>query len=113
MQKNKAVLVILVALTMLLNACKKDEKVVEIPKTKGELLEYAMMVTGGTSPNQTAYFSGFEKLPTGAVGTSGAAELTGSGIMYAYNKNQYLITFGAPATLRKYGFDRIAALMIC
>jgi Domain of unknown function (DUF4374) len=102
MQKSTAAWVVLATFCLLLNACKEKEE--ETPKTKGELLEYAMMVTGGISPNQTAYFSGFEKQPTGAVGTSVAAELTGSGIMYSYNKSQYLITFGAPATLRKYGF---------
>ena len=103
--KNKQTLLalLLVAFALVFNACKKDEP--EIPKKKGELIEYAMMVTGGVSPNQTAYFSGFNSLPTGVVGTSGAAELTGSGIMYSYNKFNYLITFGAPATLRKYGFD--------
>lgn len=101
---SKTIFTLLAAGILTLNACKKKEEPT-VPKSKGEAIEYAMMVTGGASPNTTAYFSGFDKLPSGTVGTADAVELTGSGIMYSYNQNQYLITFGAPATLRKYGFD--------
>lgn len=98
---KKITLLLCSALIILFNACKDTDT----PLTKGESIEYTMAITGGTYPNQTTYFMGFENFPTGTVSTAGAAELPSSGIMYAYNGYTYLTTFGAPATLRKYGFD--------
>ncbi|MCU0469221.1 MAG: DUF4374 domain-containing protein [Arcicella sp.] len=83
-------------------ACKTEEKE---PDLSVNGINYAMMVTGGTFPDETTYFMGSKDFPTGSVGTSTAKELASSGIMYKYGKFCYITTFGAPATLRKYSFD--------
>ncbi len=102
MKISKVILALSAAFSLFLSACEKTDPA---PNANDEAVKYALMVTGGAFPNQTAYFSGFKQLPSGVVGTEGAAELTGSGIMHSYKEHQYLTTFGAPATLRKYGFD--------
>ncbi len=102
MKISRSLLTLTAATSIFLVGCDKPEPT---PPTKGEATTYAMMVSGGVFPNQTSYFSGFENLPTGTVGTENAAELTGSGIMHSYKGFHYLTTFGAPATLRKYDFD--------
>ena len=92
----------LISLSVFLTACDKDN---DEPTQPEAAVNYALMVTGGTSPNQTTYFLGTKELPTGSVGTSTAAEFTSSGMMFKYGKCAYVTTFGAPATLRKYSFD--------
>jgi hypothetical protein len=68
-------------------------------------IHYALTVTAGTYPNQTAYVLGTLDFPSGTVSTSNAAELTGSGLMFKYGSDVYVATFGEPATLRKFTFD--------
>jgi hypothetical protein len=81
------------------------EKETDKPLTKGESVQYAMAVTGGTYPSQTSYFMGFEQFPTGSVGTANAAEMQSSAMMFSYGGFHYISNFGTPATLRKFGFD--------
>ncbi len=81
------------------SSCKKNDVVQTVQ------INYAAAVTGGTYPSTTTYFMGFENFPTGSVGTSNAVELSSDGQMFSYNGYSYVSTFGAPATLRKYGFD--------
>lgn len=88
-------------LALLFTACKKNEK----PVTNEQSVNYALSVTGGTYPNQTTYVFGTKAFPAGTVNTSNAVELSSSGQMYQYRSEIYIATFGAPATLRKYGFD--------
>lgn len=102
MKINHCLLALTAACGIFLAGCDKADPT---PPTKGEAINYAMMVSGGIFPNQTAYFSGFENFPTGTIGTQSAAELPGSGMMFTYKGFHYLTTFGAPATLRKYDFD--------
>ena len=96
---KKVFLSAVIAAGMLMSSCKKSDT------TSNKTINYAASVTGGTFPSTTTYFMGFENLPTGAVGTSNAVELTSSGQMFSYKGYSYISTFGAPATLRKYGFD--------
>ncbi|MEJ7644725.1 MAG: DUF4374 domain-containing protein [Chryseolinea sp.] len=70
-----------------------------------EKVNYALTATSGTFPNQTAYVFGTNEFPSGSLGTSQAAELTGGGMMYKFGSEVYVATFGEPATLRKYSFD--------
>ena len=93
---------LLFAFVLLNFACKTE---VKEPDLSVNGINYAMMVTGGTFPDETTYFMGSKDFPTGSVGTSTAKELASSGIMYKYGKFCYITTFGAPATLRKYSFD--------
>lgn len=93
----------LISLSVFLMACDKDE---EEPTQPEAAVNYALMMTGGTSPDQTTYFLGTKDLPTGTVETSTAAEFASSGMMFKYGKYAYITTFGAPATLRKYSFDQ-------
>ena len=83
-----------------ISSCKKD-KTPENPNKAN----YAISTTGGIYPSQTTYLFGSNQFPTGVLGTSNAAELSSSGIMYKYGSDVYMTTFGAPATLRKYTFD--------
>lgn len=83
-----------------ISSCKDDD----VQKDPNKV-NYALATTAGTFPNQTAYIFGTNEFPTGTVGTSNAAELTGSGLMYKYGSDVYITTFGAPATLRKFTFN--------
>ncbi len=94
----------LLAMTLLLaglTACDKEDKK---PENMNKV-NYAITATGGTGSSQTTYLFGTQDFPTGSVGTSNAAELASSGMMFHYGGNVYISTFGAPATLRKYEFD--------
>jgi hypothetical protein len=101
--KNNSYSIILIAILILgISAC-KDDATPENPNK----VNYALSTTGGTFPNQTTYLFGTNQFPTGAIGTSNAAELSSSGQMYKYGSEVYIATFGAPATLRKFGFDEV------
>lgn len=101
---HKLTSTIVIATLILSIGCKKKENKNESPQPESPT-KYALMATGGTYPNETSYFWGTEDFPTGTQGTSTAAELASSGIMYKYGSYCYITTFGAPATLRKYSFD--------
>ena len=98
--KTKYYTFILFALLFSITSC-DDDDTTDSPN----LIHYALTVTAGTYPNQTAYVLGTHDFPAGTIGTSSAAELTGSGMMFKYGSDVYVATFGAPATLRKYTFD--------
>ncbi|MBC3789197.1 DUF4374 domain-containing protein [Spirosoma utsteinense] len=103
--KNKiysAATIISISLSVFLTACDKNPE----PAQPEAAVNYALMMTGGTYPNQTTYFLGTKNMPTGTVETATAAEFTSSGMLFKYGKYAYVTTFGAPATLRKYSFDQ-------
>lgn len=83
-----------------LSSCEKDAE-----QENPNKVNYAISTTGGIFPNQTTYLFGTSEFPSGTLGTSNAAELASSGMMYKYGSAVYMTTFGAPATLRKYVFD--------
>jgi hypothetical protein len=91
---------VLLSFCVLMIACNDDDA-----SGNTDSINYAMTVTAGTYPNQTAYVSGTHDFPTGTVGTSEAAELTGNGMMFRHGKAVYVATFGEPATLRKFTFE--------
>lgn len=95
----KQVFVVSAVVVVALAACTKSDD------PTGKTVSYAAAVTGGTFPSTTTYFMGFENIPTTAIGTANAVELSSDGQMFAYKGFSYISTFGAPATLRKYGFD--------
>lgn len=101
MKRTRIVFVPLCIMIAIFYSCKKDDS----PGSGSKEISYALSVTGGTYPNQTTYVFGTEQFPSGIVATSAAVELSSSGQMYRYGSNIYVATFGAPATLRKYGFD--------
>lgn len=98
---KRKVLLSLFSIGLLIYSCKKDSP----SGTADKKTNYALSVTGGTYPNQTTYVFGTEQFPSGNVSATGALELSSSGQMFKYGNEIYIATFGAPATLRKYGFD--------
>ncbi len=98
--KTKLHTFLLISAILFTASCQDDE----VQKDPNKV-NYALTTTAGTFPNQTAYVFGTNEFPTGSVGTSQAAELTGSGMMFRYRSDIYVATFGAPATLRKFTFD--------
>ena len=109
--KTKKQLVVAIASILILGSMvmsckkKKDETPEPNPTVPNANINYALMVTGGTYPNETSYIFGQEAFPSGTISTSNAAELTGYGFLNTYGGFCYASTFGAPATMRKYAFD--------
>ncbi|MBS7232423.1 DUF4374 domain-containing protein [Flavobacterium psychroterrae] len=98
--KNLSMLLVTAVALVSLSSCEKDSEPANPNK-----VNYALSTTGGTGSNQTTYLFGTNEFPTGTLGTSMAAELASSGMMYKYGSDVYISTFGAPATLRKFVFD--------
>lgn len=98
---KRKVLLSLFSICLLIYSCKKDSS----SGASDKKTNYALSITGGTYPNQTTYVFGTEQFPSGNVSATGALELSSSGQMFKYGNDIYIATFGAPATLRKYGFD--------
>ncbi|PZR28383.1 MAG: hypothetical protein DI535_07015 [Citrobacter freundii] len=94
--------VVMIMTTIVFSGCSDDHK--DTPEDPSKA-NYALTVTGGTYPNQTTYLFGTHDFPADGVGTSNAKELPSSGAMYRYGSYVYISTFGAPATLRRFGFD--------
>lgn len=101
--KKNYVLTLLTVTTLLMQACKKDQKTQ--PKTPDAASTYALSVTGGSYPTQTTYMFGNVGFPTGTLGTSNAAESPSTALVFHNGKNMYQCNFGAPATLHKFEFD--------
>lgn len=101
--KHNRILIFFSLLAVAIAGCKKDNK--SDPGTENKEVNYVFANVGGVSPSITTYIQGVTDLNFTNLTNANSAEMPAFGAMTTYKQSVFIISSGAPATLRKFTFD--------
>ncbi len=87
------------------SSCKKEKQTPDPGSSTCTSAKYAIMNTTGSFPTQTSYLQTLSNLSISSLGNGGATEIPASAVIWRFDGNIYVSSFGAPATLVKYTLD--------
>jgi len=91
-----------ILLILFFAGCGKDKPSDIAPEGK---IKFAMLTMTGSFPNQTSYLSGFPNIDQKSYTNANAEEFAQGGLLWAYGAHAFVNLTGAPATMKKFGFD--------